>query len=534
MSRLFKTTYRDRNGETRESAKWYCEFRDHLSTLRRWPLLENRTASEEIARKIDRLVALRMAGEQPDASLTTWLDTVTADLRQKMLDVGLLSSHRVAAGKSLAEHLADYKSALEGEGLTDSHIVHAHGRVKKVIDGCSLRTWQDLTPDKVREWLNTKWKAEELSGTTANYYLRDLKTFCRWMVRNGRARENPLNAVDGVSKKALAQEEHLERRALSVNEIGRLLTATAAAPLRFGCSGQERALIYRLALETGLRAGEIGALTRQDFRLDDKCAAVAAKAGTTKNSKIAHLPLRSETVALLREHLANKLPNAKAFAMPESTQTAEMIRVDLGAASIPDEVAGQTVDFHALRHTFCTMLANSGVHPKVAQDLARHSDINLTMSRYSHTVLEQRAEAVEMLPTFQTVAAQGIRTGTDDQPIALCANSKRDDKQPTGVSVSSGLNGTSENTPRDFKSPASAIGLPGQARETDSTIGKTPVNQSADVRQDSQEPVQKHQAKRQAEFSSDLAEVVSSWPSLPEHIKAAILALANVQKKTKG
>ena len=43
-------------------------------------------------------------------------------------------------------------------------------------------------------------------------------------------------------------------------------------------------------------------------------------------------------------------------------------------------------------------LARGGVHPKVAQDLARHSDINLTISRYSHTELAERAKALACLP----------------------------------------------------------------------------------------------------------------------------------------
>jgi integrase len=45
---------------------------------------------------------------------------------------------------------------------------------------------------------------------------------------------------------------------------------------------------------------------------------------------------------------------------------------------------GEVADFHALRHTFITMLSSSGVHPKIAQQLARHSTITLTMDRYSH------------------------------------------------------------------------------------------------------------------------------------------------------
>jgi hypothetical protein len=61
------------------------------------------------------------------------------------------------------------------------------------------------------------------------------------------------------------------------------------------------------------------------------------------------------------------------------------------------------------------MLAASGVHPKTAQELMRHSDINLTMSRYSHTLRGQTAKAVESLPDFTLPSKQSQKaTGTDD------------------------------------------------------------------------------------------------------------------------
>jgi len=41
---------------------------------------------------------------------------------------------------------------------------------------------------------------------------------------------------------------------------------------------------------------------------------------------------------------------------------------------------GKFADFHALRHTFITNLSRANVLPKVAQSLARHSDIRLTFS----------------------------------------------------------------------------------------------------------------------------------------------------------
>ncbi len=94
-----------------------------------------------------------------------------------------------------------------------------------------------------------------------------------------------------------------------------------------------------------------------------------------------------------------------------------MIKLDYRAAGIDldDNGSGRLV-FHSLRHTFGTMLAAVGVHPKVAQDLMRHSDINLTMSRYTHTLKGQQAAAIESLPDFGRDDPNIQKaTGTDGQ-----------------------------------------------------------------------------------------------------------------------
>ncbi|MHC4740340.1 MAG: tyrosine-type recombinase/integrase [Planctomycetota bacterium] len=80
-----------------------------------------------------------------------------------------------------------------------------------------------------------------------------------------------------------------------------------------------------------------------------------------------------------------------------------------------------------LRHTFITNLAKSGVHPKMAQSLARHSSIELTMHRYTHTTLETQAEALEKLPDFIELEEQARHqdghqdsmTGTDDPAVLV-------------------------------------------------------------------------------------------------------------------
>lgn len=60
--------------------------------------------------------------------------------------------------------------------------------------------------------------------------------------------------------------------------------------------------------------------------------------------------------------------------------------------------AGRYADFHATRHTFISNLSRSGARPKVAQSLARHSDINLTMGVYPHAELEDQNAAIAALP----------------------------------------------------------------------------------------------------------------------------------------
>ena len=58
---------------------------------------------------------------------------------------------------------------------------------------------------------------------------------------------------------------------------------------------------------------------------------------------------------------------------------------------------GHKVDIHALRHTFATRLARSGVGLLHAQKLLGHSDPKLTAEIYSHLDFDDLRQAVEAL-----------------------------------------------------------------------------------------------------------------------------------------
>lgn len=54
----------------------------------------------------------------------------------------------------------------------------------------------------------------------------------------------------------------------------------------------------------------------------------------------------------------------------------------------------QDFSLHELRHTYLTLLAEEGVHPKVMQELAGHYSSQITMDVYTHVNMDAKREAV--------------------------------------------------------------------------------------------------------------------------------------------
>ena len=53
------------------------------------------------------------------------------------------------------------------------------------------------------------------------------------------------------------------------------------------------------------------------------------------------------------------------------------------------------LDIHALRHSFCSILARRGVPLQVAQKLMTHSDPKLTANIYNKTNVDDLGEALD-------------------------------------------------------------------------------------------------------------------------------------------
>ena len=87
------------------------------------------------------------------------------------------------------------------------------------------------------------------------------------------------------------------RRALSIDDLRKLVYKTAEEPERFGMSGVERHLLYRFVIETGLRRGEIRRLRRADFDFDAKTLEATQKARTIAVLPDSSLPERQRAAA---------------------------------------------------------------------------------------------------------------------------------------------------------------------------------------------------------------------------------------------
>jgi len=392
--------------------------------------------------------------------LTKWIEGLNPKLRGKLAKIGLLDAGKIAALRPLVEHVdgaADapgWKQYLTAKGNTVGHVKLFVNRLRRVFDGCRAVYWSDVSATKLMTWLNEQRSDEVgakgkilrrgIGAATFNGYVTALIGFGRWMVREGRASENPMVGLRKLNAKT---DPRHQRRAFTVDELRWLLDTTSKGPVRGGMTGGERAMLYRVATETGLRSNELASLTRASFMLDGERLGVTVQAGYSKRRRDDVLPLRGDTAADLREFLSTKLPGAKAFNMPPGYDVVDkLLRPDLddarqawlGDAATPldrekreassflcyVDAAGRFADFHALRHTTGTLLAASGAHPKIAQSVMRHSSIELTMSRYTHVFAGQESAAVAALPDIVAAPTRqrARATGTDNATAVGASN----------------------------------------------------------------------------------------------------------------
>lgn len=302
--------------------------------------------------------------------------------------------------RPLREHLAEYLEAFERQEARTAGTM----RVRRSILGIFVKLsrsilrrdpmLRDLDSALIEKVMHRRIE-EGRSARTANTQRQYILAFAAWATNDGRADLARLGRMAKRRKEDL--DRRRERRALTAAEEVALLEA--AGPRR---------LVYRLALETGLRKNEIRALAWADLDLENGV-------GTVRNTKVGRAEdfnIMPDLVAELRT-ARPMLVGANARRVFDSVPTHRTFRRDLERAGIAErDERGQVVDFHALRGTLGTRLAAAGVAPQVAKGIMRHSDYRTTVKHYHHLTLHDQRQALETaLARAPQLAAEGTTGG---------------------------------------------------------------------------------------------------------------------------
>jgi integrase/recombinase XerD len=375
-----------------KSKKWWGRFRDENGAERRVPLAVDKGAAQTMLNELVKKAERRAAGQDDP-----------------------FEEHR---RKPLAEHLLDFATHLTNKGSTPDHVKLTKQRAESIIRRCKFQRIDDINASRVQEALG-QLRAEGRSAASSNHYLRAIKMFTRWFVRDRRAADDRVAHLSMLNAKTDLRHE---RRTLEPELLAELIDAARRGlPFR-DLTGPDRAVLYLVAVNTGLRANELASLVPVNFDLESDPPTVTVEAAYSKHRRRDVLPVRPDLATILKEHLTARglAPGAPFWPGTWSKKaSAKMLRMDLATVGIPyrDE-AGRVFDFHALRHQFISNLARAGAHPKEAQTLARHSTITLTMDRYTHLGMNDMVAALEKLPAIpptggKSEAVVARATGTD-------------------------------------------------------------------------------------------------------------------------
>lgn len=233
--------------------------------------------------------------------------------------------------------------------------------------------------------------------------------------KSGYISNNPMAQV--ILPKAAGREKH---RVLTIEEQ-RLL-------LKYSIGNELEAIIFT-ALSTGMRIGEIAGLEWKDINFSKQELQVNGTLKNTRDGKffkdepktgssqriIPMIPQLSRLLERLKqvqryektvqkekwepitglEALVFTRPGGKPF-------TGQHIRQQINriVAKINKEEPEQKflhITPHTLRHTFATRALESGISPKIVQELLGHSSIRITLDLYTHVLPETKTEEMKKM-----------------------------------------------------------------------------------------------------------------------------------------
>ncbi|RKM60494.1 site-specific integrase [Butyrivibrio sp. CB08] len=202
-----------------------------------------------------------------------------------------------------------------------------------------------------------------------------------------------------------ARDTH--HRALSIEETKAFFSCER-------CKNSYYYNVFRMAINTGMRIGEIGALKNSDIhngtihiertitRTESGAYIIGDDAKTEAGKRIIPMNEQIKTIITEQKEL-DRLINGNVVSMDNQLFKAVeggllmATPIDREIKRICKDAGIEPFTMHAFRATFATRAIESGMNPKTLQEILGHSNFNITMSLYGHCLENTKKQEMDAI-----------------------------------------------------------------------------------------------------------------------------------------